>query len=675
MAVRRSNLPARLVAGAFVVVLGVGCLAEQPPVVSDAPGTGSTEPSPGFAADGTSPASDSPGPDATHAATPVATLDADATPWPQADRPPLPDPALNDPLEIAEAIANPQTRAQGVVSMLKELGIGIYRNDGSAIRAGDERQSDDVWLYEDEVYALIDMAAYESRRDVISFAEWHAGLRELGLQISARELASVYDEVYFSDVNGSFFVDLISALGVYFDPENVLQTYLSRLQAWLLFLDGFVVGTEESVGGTGPIAMVGPMIVAQEDQLRRWGGASAKLPRLLSDTDLPIDLAAAVSRLETMTRSVPLLLSPDHQKVHEGHGRAGSPADFLLTFRPWEITYLTPFGDDFFLLPSPSPAGLPIRWDAAIRSVLAEHGEMRDQDGADPFGGPTVTRADGSAELIYTPKAEEAKGEGETVSDVVTISATTDVHEVARRTWQVPQVLLHWLQAAGGTMSAQAASSPLGFPAGARLEIEWHELRGLRIDMTDEYDVSFEFPRFRGAEMSLGKVRRIGTDHFAGFLAEQDDGTWRGIVRGTTDSQWKQESPFGACGTQLAGAQDLLVIAESSAYQRPGDKGLPIALRFFPVLPPEITHIGCDYELNRWIGPDPDDPEVDPAMAVPSEYYAPFNDQRIIEPLEVGFPTGRPSQPGSVTNVYDEHAEGLGGGTWTVTVELVEPTH
>ncbi len=60
--------------------------------------------------------------------------------------------------------------------MLRGLGIGIYRPDGTAIRRGDEQQLGDLWLYEEAVHALAQMAAAESPRDLISFRDWHAAL-------------------------------------------------------------------------------------------------------------------------------------------------------------------------------------------------------------------------------------------------------------------------------------------------------------------------------------------------------------------------------------------------------------------------------------------------------------------------------------------------------------------
>lgn len=557
--------------------------------------------------------------------------------------------------------------------MLRGLGIGVYDPDGQAIRPGDERSAADPWLYEDEVHALIAMAAAEDRRNLVSFTDWHGGLRELGLEMSAAELATVYDEAYFAEYRETFFVELVSASGLYIDHDYLPQTYMTRLQAWLLLLDGFVV-RDDSLARL-PLAHAGPAWMAAQ-HTEKWGGASSQLPRLLSDADLPVDLAAAAARLETLARSVSLTLGPNRQQAHEGHGGEGGAVTFTVSFAPYQRELLTPFGDAFYLVPQPQPEGLPVRWEVATSKVLKEHGTPRDHTGADligdGFGAPrtTPTRSDGSAELTFTPRREEAEGEGQVVTDVVIVNAVVDVHEVARRTWQVPQALLAWMQQSGGTMTAAAGDGPAG--SGATLEIEWHEVRGLRIEMVDDYDVQFEFPKFRGAEESILAVRRVGTDRISGFLALQEDGTYRGLMRGTTNSQWQEDGMGGSCSTTLAGAQDLLVVAELREEGRPGDAGFPIALRFYPIAPPEIDQLGCDWELDFWWGVEPDDPEFDAAESVPSQFFAPFNDRRIKYPHETSFVTAMP-ESGTRTYVYEEFAPGLGGGTWTVIVEVVEP--
>ncbi|HUG74593.1 MAG TPA: hypothetical protein VMM81_02845, partial [Acidimicrobiia bacterium] len=165
------------------------------------------------------------------------------------------------------------------------------------------------------------------------------------------------------------------------------------------------------------------------------------------------------------------------------------------------------------------------------------------------------------------------------------------------------------------------------------------------------------------AEMSLGEVRRVGTDRFTGFLALQDDGTYRGLIRGETSSSFYARGFDEECSTNLTGSQDLLVIAENVPEGHAGDPGHPIVVRFYPMGQPEIAEIGCDYTLDA----SPDDPE----RGIRWGFYAPFNDLRVVDPVR-GFLTAMP-EGGEWTYVYREFAPGLGGGTWTVTVEVVEP--
>lgn len=610
---RRS--PARSLALTLVAAIAVACNAEVVTPTGTAPGSGSPPSS----------ASSAPvlgGPDVTP---PPAVTETAA----------LPEPTLDDPAAIGAALNKPRTRAQGVVSMLRGLGIGIYAADGSPIRAGDETGPNDLWLYEGEVRALIEMAARELEGDFITFPEWHAGLQALGLAMSAEDLAAAYEETYF-EKEGSFFVRLVRSTGIDIHPE----AGLSHLQAWLLLLDGFVV--RPNTTALGPMAMAEPAFLAVESDKDRWGGASSRIPQLtLPGGQLsPDELAMLMARLETLTRTVRFSIDPMLPRAHEGHGGAGSPTGLTLWFTPALETLVAPLGGSFVLVAQPVSQGLFVTWRASAPSVLSEHGTMRDAAGLDPFSGaPSFTDSIGRIPLAYTPRTEEADGQGVVATDVVRVRASADLREIARHSWFFPEQLLVFLY---GERIADAW-----------LEIEWHEAEGLRIDLTDEYDVTIE--------LLPGAVGRgVGTDHFSGFIAQQSDGTWRGIVRGTADGAWTWEGP-GACSTSLSGTQDLLVIGR---LLRNDHQGRELGLRFYPISPPELGPMGCEWEPRRWEG--------DPATGVPPEDYAPFNSTDLTDPDLGGVRTGLPPS-GTATFVYEERVPGLAAATRTVTIERVKP--
>ena len=562
-----------------------------------------------------------------------------AAPPSAAPDPALPAPALTDPEKIADALDAPRTRLQGVVSLLDQLGIGIYAADGSPIRPGAERSITDPWLYASEAAALVDMAAMESYTDGIDFRDWHAGLRELGLTMRAEDLAAALEQTYAEDRPDTFLARLLFATGIDLSADG----RLTRLQAWLLLLDGFVVRPAPTAGVR--TAMLGGPLIAADDE-ERWGGGSTNLPALPllpGSTLTPEQWLALVARIEPMARAVRFELSPGLARAHEGHGADGTPVDMTLWFVPVPSVAPPPLPGEPFLIPQPMLEGLPVTWSATPAAAIERHGTVTSSRGGDPFAGaPQLTDVTGRIEVRFVPQREEADGQGEVATDVAQVTATADVREIARRTWLLPDVVLGMLN---GTRQATA-----------QLEVEWHEVDGLRIDLTDDYDVTID--------LLLGKGRAIGTDHFTGFLAKQEDGSYRGIVRGTVDAMWRFESPGHDCSTPISGSQDLLVEVEVSQFTR---EGRDHSVRFYPASGPDIGELGCDITLNRWSGSGPD---VPPERRTPSGEFAPFNDTRVTDPSIGGLLIHVPGV-GRETQTVVERVDGIGGGTWTLTVERV----
>lgn len=549
----------------------------------------------------------------------------------------LPAPELETAEDIGAALMSRSSRPQGVVSLLHQLGIGTYSDDGEPITPGAEVDGGTLWLTESEVFALVEMAAAEHPLDFIEFRDWHAGLRELGLEMSVDELVAAYEEAYFARSEPSFFVDVLFASGVDLQAEG----FLTRLHAWLLLLDGFVVGAE-------PEADAGIALASYHEP--QWGGASAHIPRLLAPgTPLTAaELTALIARLEPLVRATPLQFEPPRAVAHEGHDAPGDETRVRLRFVPLVLT--NPALDiGFHLVPQQQPAGLPVTLVASDPGVLEEHGTMVDARGGNPFAGgsPVETDSNGVVELTYTPRQEEADGEGEVTVEPITITANVQLADIARHTWLLPEILYALLP---GERSVTAT-----------LDVEWHEVEGLRVEMVDEYEVTID--------LILGVGRAVGTDTFTGFLAYQGDDTWRGIVTGTVDASWSFESMGDSCSTPLVATQELLAIAQPL---RNPIEGRDLGIRLYPIAPPQITQIGCDISLTTFEGDSPDDPTIPRGTGLPSGEYAPFNDTRVTDPT-LGGVQGRLPRSGSETVRWTEELAGVGGGTWTVTIERVEP--
>ena len=563
----------------------------------------------------------------------------EAGPFPSAApiaREPLPAPELESPEDIGAAISAPQTRLQGVVSLLHQLGIGTYTDAGEPIVPGAEADDDGaLWLSESEVHAVAEMAAAEHPLDFISFRDWHASLEELGLDASAEDLVAAYEEAYFADAEGSFFVNALFANGLFLDPDG----QLTHLHAWLLLLDGFVVGAQPEAS-----------IRLASFHRGQWGGASQFAPQLLTPGS-PLDgleIQLLVMRLEPLVRATPMWFEPPSLMAHEGHDGPGDDTRLVFRFMPLPVpTMAVDLG--FALIANPAPAGLPVSFVASDPGVVNEHGTMRDPSGANPFGGrPLFTDGGGTVRLTYTPIEEEADGEGELSTDQVRVTANVELREIARHTYVLPEVLYQILF---GEKSVQA-----------RMEMEWHEADGIRIEMVDNYDVTID--------LLLAVGHGVGTDTFSGFLARQEDGTWRGIVQGTASGSWSFESFEGPCSTPLSGSQELLAVAEH--FDTPTDEGGVIGIELYPIAPPQVSQLGCEYTLPHW-GGNLDDPNSPRGEGIPPQDYAPFNDLRVTDPLITrGVPAPLP-EFGSETITWTEQLEGVGGGTWTVTVERVQP--
>src|SRR5688500_18068287 len=102
------------------------------------------------------------------------------------------DAVLVEPEVVAQLLADPVRRADGVIALVAGLGIGIYTYDGRQILPGSETSEDDFLLYDFEVPLMAEMAAGEPE----PFSNLHGILAAAGYSGSQVELAFAFSTAF-----------------------------------------------------------------------------------------------------------------------------------------------------------------------------------------------------------------------------------------------------------------------------------------------------------------------------------------------------------------------------------------------------------------------------------------------------------------------------------------------
>jgi hypothetical protein len=449
--------------------------------------------------------------------------DVEPPPEAESDAAALPEPSLEEPFAIGEALYDPEGVPLAVVSLLDLMGVPIVADQAAADRAGR------LTLSEAEVLELIDQGVEDATAAAESddgspphtFADLHAWIAPFLNGIDAAGLAARYARAYERRPD-----DLVPAvlMGQPIEPE----TPLTRVQIWLLLVDGFVGPGERTGtaaldgrgdGGRPAYAVLrgarpSPAIpVAGRNT--SWGtalpGTQNVIGRLLDIADFPW----VTAHLPMLQSRVPFTISPGSAVAHEGHGGNGQRVVFEASIGPAAGPITAPSGRPVLVpRPSASVAGVPIRWvpSQEDEETFEAHGTFQ----AALFTA-MPTDAAGKVRLPYVPKRENANGVGRLRRERATMKASVKVRDLVFSRYELaPEFASFRPQLESG--GYRATRSPA--------RIEWHS-DGLELELTSQFDVALDL-------QALGKTHRWGFEGVRGSLARISDGLYRGRVLART---------------------------------------------------------------------------------------------------------------------------------------------
>jgi hypothetical protein len=587
----------------------------------------SAAPTPSASVAAVSPATSSaPSVTATASGSPAASPGSAALPtWSNPAPQPLPAPVLTSPDAIAAALTDPGRAAQGVSSMLRLLGIGIYQPDGTPIRRGSEASDRDFYLFEPEAQGLVDLAERSSDDDgQIAFRDYHAALAGLGFKGSADDLATAYENAYAARPDTPMATLVENLGGVDVDGS------MSRLEMWLLLLDGFIpahgssaVLPDDRSAPIGAVPRSDSRVIAAAMNPRTAGtsgsgwGVAASSVAALSSVPLEAD-PAVIAQILLVARTASVSVTAEPGAVDEGVGGAGSPATIRAQVAATASTFVSPFSGRALIPMANGLAGLQLTWTTS--PTLDAHGQTSG------MGAPTDEA--GATSFIFTPKEEAAEGKGAPTQDVAVLRATVPDDQLITRLYGLP------------SLGAMAGGNSVGI---GLLDIRWHEPKTMSIDLSEDYHVTID--------TLFGTVDGKGRDGFRGTLAKQSDGTWRGTVTGSAAGSYNGKVLGESCSSSWSGTQAVDVVGQPAPDATHGN----FVFLFTPV---------SDPAGNLGNGTCPTTRHV----AANGLAYLPYNDASISDPDDgQGLVVALPDPPGGshddVTSV-----PGLVDATWHVTI-------
>lgn len=575
--------------------------------------------------------------------------------------PVLPRPSIAEPFSIGEALYNPSRVPAAVVSLLDLMRVPIVANDAPV--AGDDAG---LTLGESEVWGLIAMGIADARAmgedesGPFTFADLHAAVAPLLPGTDVGELAEAYSEAY-----GARPQDLVPK--VMMGQPILPETPLTRVQLWLLLMDGFVGPGKEPRAARAAFdahdsrALVLPAVMrSREDfgEIRRasapapaaWGTARAQVPPLQS----PVpgwnrsDIQSMLRVLPTIGGRIPFGIVPRVQKVHEGHGAPGKrltlEARLTCPGRAWS----TPQGKPFLIPKPPALAGRSVTLCADLDNleILQRHGSTQGT-----WCTPARTDSSGAVRVAYLPKKEAANGVGTKLKDSALVHAGVAVQELIASCYTFPPEL-QW-----------ASKLALGsWEADGKVNLEWHS-HGIDLDIRNLFNVRLELG-------PLGNGDIFGIDRIVGSLELQSDGSYIGIVRARANGTQHLTGLGEECEqAESDGQQNLLVVAEKApGLQRSQDKtkfviqeglddGGLLELQFRPTSQP-VYAMSDKCQKDIYV--------EKPGYTIP---FLPFNDTRW---THLGYIVKIPKE-GKL--VYEDNSQSdmpIGYSNWTVKVERTD---
>jgi hypothetical protein len=437
----------------------------------------------------------------------------------------LPSPSLTEPFAIGEALYDPARVEVAVVSLLGLMGVGIDSADATASGSG----SAPFRFSEAEVRLMIEMArtdaeASSNGRPPYSFRDLHSAVAPLLPELSVEQLAAAYSEAYQTHYNA--LVPLVM-LSQPIEP----RTRLTRLQIWLLLVDGFVPPDKLNPGSG-------------------WGTASTVLqplppPAAGWNTSNWRDLLA---RLAVLAARMPIQIALQPDLVHEGHGGPGTKVSLEARLAAPSAQSTSAFPGLSLLKPATGAlAGRQINWHSDHPEVFDHHGEL-----VPALGTPTNTDSAGVARISYQPKAEAANGRGAATAERAEIAALIDQWDLVSAHYGLPPQLRGFVI---GDIAARR-----------EVDIGWHVLQPAIANANDRIEISIANTYNVKLDMGfLGGGTRHGYDTVEGTLTLQPDGSYRGTVMG-----------FASGTQQLQGLGQSCPLAESVGWQELEVVGTPI---------------------------------------------------------------------------------------------------
>ena len=425
---------------------------------------------------------------------------------------PLPEPSLTDPFDVGGALYDPNNVAQGVVSLLDLMGVEIVASDGTVIHPGADRGAGRISLTEGEVRGLIEMGKEDlaiggEGGGPYTMADLYDGVSASLPGLTQEAFVAAYSAAYAAHPDGL-------APQVMLGQPIEAATALTRVQLWLLLVDGFL-GPDEATGwSNGLIALSRAMPALVAAGPASLGTANAALPQLVSPGGLTdAEYAELVARLPTLAYTVDFFVAQPGT-VHEGHGQPGRQVTAVARYSVAGGPIVASTGRVLLEPSSQSLDGLPVTWRSDNESVLRSHGTL-----SGSLGSRLSTDGGGTVRIGYTPKKEKANGQGLVATDQASLYATVSQLDLVDHAY---------------TLGRSAALAAIGLVRGTRnadnpsFAIQWHELNSIRLDIRNDYDNTI--PITVGIE--LVNIHRVGVDEVEGVLTLRAPTTHTGVSWG-----------------------------------------------------------------------------------------------------------------------------------------------
>lgn len=518
-----------------------------------------------------------------------------------ADAAALPTATITGPGAVGEALHVPARAGDAVVSLLGLLRASIVA-DGA-----DDPPRPGLVFTQSEVRLLIAMAEEDAGRDddegPASFADLHDMVEPFLPGVSAEKLAAAYARAY--EAHPEALVPQVM-LGQPIEPDMSL----SRVQLWLLLVDGFSVpASAPNVRGAAlDRGREAPTVIPAVwrtggggPHLRRvaatGSGASGTARQAVASLSKPVagftpaDVGWFLAHVQTLLGRIPFELAPRGAAAHEGHGGTGKPVQMEFRLRGGRAPLVrTPSGKVVFT-PKAQPGPFRFQWGitSAGLNLLRAHGTVSAR-----FGEYQLLAPGAVAGLEYVPKKEVANGRGDVFRELVSVAAEIDGKSAIDALYDSSfgYDRLGRRASAAREIESSEGRRHVRLPNPtfvARLQLEWHAHPGLRIQVSNVFDVVLNSP--------IGGGRSHGVDDVSGELERQPDGSYRGLVWARSLSIQSLAGLGRECTNQHDGRQLLRVegrevpkLNENQSLDRltaPADqKKRLLRLRFWPASQP-----------------------------------------------------------------------------------------